>query len=302
MRVDWNNLTVKLYNCTFSAWGHGIRTRGDWPRVMRDNDLWLFGRGRGVMTAATGKIELRPNRILWLRPGYSYNVMQDPDDPIAHYYLHFDLIRPDGSKFYPTLEEMPEVLECFNHSYWFAMAGNIRQILNFACVPRFQIGKAAEIAAVVEPMVRDMLAGIELCDSLTRKSEKTGRLDLVPIQAADFFAENPGKFHPIAEVAARFSLSRSRFTKVFTDFWHVSPQQYQIIHRIEQAKHLLTETLSPVGEIASRLGYADPYFFSRQFKKVTGVSPNDYRLSARKKTAGPPAPDGKPKKCPKGGK
>lgn len=277
MRIDWSNLSVKLNKCAFSVWKHGVRTSRSWPRFMRDNDLWLLGRGRGIIYGASGEIELRPNRILWLRPGYSYNVVQDQDDPLALYYLHFDLIRADGSKFFPTLEEVPEVLECFNHSYWYAMTANIRRMLDFASVPHFQSGKAADIDAVVELMIRDMLAGIELCNSLTKCSGIAGKPDNIPILAADYFAENPGKIQPISAVAERFSLSRGRFTKIFTDFWHVSPQQYQIIHRIEQAKYLLSDTSATVGEIARRLGYADPYFFSRQFKKITGRSPNNYR-------------------------
>ncbi len=285
MRVDWNNLSVKLYKCTFSAWRHGVETSGDWPRIMHDNDLWLMGRGRGELKTPAGKIELRPGRILWLRPGYSYQVINDPDDPIAHFYLHFDLIRPDGSKFYPSFEEVPEMMECFNHSYWYAMAANIRQIQYFSCVPHFQDGKAAEIAAVVEPMVKDMLAGIVLCHSLTHGSGRSKKLDMVPIQAADYFASSIGKIQPVAAAARNFGLSRSRFTKVFTDFWHISPQQYQILQRIEQAKYLLQNTASSIGEIAVRLGYSDPYFFSRQFKKVTGMSPNDYRLGCKRKMA-----------------
>ena len=51
--------------------------------------------------------------------------------------------------------------------------------------------------------------------------------------------------------------------------------------RIENAQDLLENTSFPVQDIASLSGYDDPAYFTRIFKKMTGISPRDYR----KKTA-----------------
>ncbi|MBC7784510.1 MAG: helix-turn-helix transcriptional regulator [Burkholderiales bacterium] len=58
-----------------------------------------------------------------------------------------------------------------------------------------------------------------------------------------------------------------------------SPHQYVITHRVQAARDLLLRTDTPLKEIATRLGYSDVFYFGRQFKKVTGVSPARFRKS-----------------------
>ena len=47
--------------------------------------------------------------------------------------------------------------------------------------------------------------------------------------------------------------------------------------RIEEARRLLFQTSMSIQEITQRVGYVDPSYFSRVFKKVTGMTPNRYR-------------------------
>jgi AraC-like DNA-binding protein len=47
---------------------------------------------------------------------------------------------------------------------------------------------------------------------------------------------------------------------------------------MSRARELLDTTDQAVAEIARALGYADPFYFSRQFRSVHGVSPSGYRV------------------------
>ena len=55
------------------------------------------------------------------------------------------------------------------------------------------------------------------------------------------------------------------------------PHQYLLERKIEIAGILLKESAKPVKLIAAEIGFPDEYYFSRLFKKRTGVSPSDYR-------------------------
>ncbi len=79
-------------------------------------------------------------------------------------------------------------------------------------------------------------------------------------------------------IADQFHLSYERFRKRFTAEVGVSPVRYRLLRRIDLAKTLLAEHL-PIKAIAERLGYCDLYFFSRQFKQVTGQTPAEFRRS-----------------------
>jgi AraC family transcriptional regulator, arabinose operon regulatory protein len=72
-------------------------------------------------------------------------------------------------------------------------------------------------------------------------------------------------------------LSYERFRKVFRERLGVSPHDYRIRRRIDQACMALRSDERPVQEIAAALGYANPFQFSAQFKRLVGVSPAAYR-------------------------
>ena len=57
----------------------------------------------------------------------------------------------------------------------------------------------------------------------------------------------------------------------------MSPMQYIISLRIANAQRLLGTMDYNVTEIASIVGYDNPLYFSRLFKKQTGLSPSEYR-------------------------
>ncbi|MCQ6557219.1 AraC family transcriptional regulator [Paenibacillus mendelii] len=62
-----------------------------------------------------------------------------------------------------------------------------------------------------------------------------------------------------------------------------SPIGYLIRIRIDKAATLLVETDATLREIAASVGYQDPYYFGRLFKKYRGVSPDRFRTRERKK-------------------
>ena len=94
-----------------------------------------------------------------------------------------------------------------------------------------------------------------------------------------YLDEVTGQIIPVAELAGKFHLSRNQFTRIFTSYWGITPSEYQIRSRINQAKYLLGSTDLSIRAIAAELGYADHYFFARQFKQKTGVTPGQFRES-----------------------
>lgn len=282
MRLDWDHLDVQLVRCGYSLWERGILYSPTWMQHsgIQNNDLLIFDTGRGEMEMQGGKIPLHKSSILWLRPGHIYHVEQDPDWPIGHVFIRFELIRADGSKYYPSIQEMPETFECFNHEHWHAMARNIVRIMVMETggIPG---EKKNDIRKTASAMLKSMLMGIDLCDQLTHPDAASVQTNMIAIQAAEFLADGKHNFIPIQRAARKFSLSRNRFTRIFSDFWHVTPQDYLIEQRIRQAKHLLAYSDSTLDEIAGLLGYSDRFFFARQFKQKTGISPGCYRLQNR---------------------
>ena len=81
----------------------------------------------------------------------------------------------------------------------------------------------------------------------------------------------------IDELAARVYLSHSGLIRKFKKEFGVSPSEYLINLRMRRAKQLLIENDITVGEAAEKCGYSNAYYFSNAFKKVTGMSPSEYK-------------------------
>ncbi|WP_286232617.1 AraC family transcriptional regulator [Thalassotalea sediminis] len=72
-------------------------------------------------------------------------------------------------------------------------------------------------------------------------------------------------------------LSKFHFAKKFKELTDTSPIQYFINMKMQQACFQLDNTVDTVKQIGESLGYNDPYYFSRLFKKIVGMSPKRYR-------------------------
>jgi two-component system response regulator YesN len=78
------------------------------------------------------------------------------------------------------------------------------------------------------------------------------------------------------EVAAVINLSPGYFSTIFRQETGVCFTEYVTEVKIGQAKRLLQEAEYKIYEIAAMLGYQNAYYFSKVFKKVTGMTPSQY--------------------------
>lgn len=85
----------------------------------------------------------------------------------------------------------------------------------------------------------------------------------------------------LADMANHAGLSKSHFSRIFKDQTGYAPMDYFIHLKVQKAVSLLMLTDLSVREIATTVGYEDPYYFSRLFKKVTGASPSAIRNEPR---------------------
>ncbi|GAA3407091.1 AraC family transcriptional regulator [Paenibacillus hodogayensis] len=96
-------------------------------------------------------------------------------------------------------------------------------------------------------------------------SRVTGYLD-------EHLRENP----TLDQLCAEFACSKTHLRALFREHTGSGVTEYVGRLRIERAKQHIREETCNVTEIAERLGYSSIHYFSRQFKKQTGMSPSEY--------------------------
>src|SRR5574344_77756 len=81
----------------------------------------------------------------------------------------------------------------------------------------------------------------------------------------------------IQQIAEEMGISYSNFRKLFKEFTGIAPSMYQQDLRLQRAKELLASTELSIKEIAYRLNFESPDYFSSKFKIKTGCKPSEFR-------------------------
>lgn len=96
-------------------------------------------------------------------------------------------------------------------------------------------------------------------------------------KAVDYIERNYAKSLSVDEIATALGISRKHLYAIFNDAIKISPKQYLIYYRLEKACMRLKSTTQSVMEIAESVGYANQFYFAREFKRLVGSTPTEYR-------------------------
>lgn len=120
----------------------------------------------------------------------------------------------------------------------------------------------------------------ELTRFFARPTQSRQRLAIDFQRALQFIDDHLADALYLDEAARVANHSLSWLHRQFRDSLRTTPAQYMIDRRIRRARQLLSSTSLNVGEVGQRVGIADPYYFSKLFKRQTGLSPREFRKRA----------------------
>lgn len=95
--------------------------------------------------------------------------------------------------------------------------------------------------------------------------------------AIELIREKYTESFSVEELASLCNISKYHFCRTFKSVTSLSPLQYQTMYRIKVADALLKHSSKSVSEIAGLCGFSDALYFSRCYKKHTGLSPQNSR-------------------------
>lgn len=97
------------------------------------------------------------------------------------------------------------------------------------------------------------------------------------LAACTLITENLHKPLTVAEIADHVCLSPSRLSHLFRKYVGAGPVQWRDAQRVQCAIQMLRITNEPIKSLSAMVGYEDPLYFSRVFRRHTGMSPRMFR-------------------------
>lgn len=99
----------------------------------------------------------------------------------------------------------------------------------------------------------------------------------------DYIKTNISRNIKISEIAATFGYNEKYISHRFAQICGIPLKQYILKTKMDTASFMLIDTNRPITEIAKEVGFGDSHNFSRTYKKLTGLSPSEYRNTFSKR-------------------
>lgn len=158
-------------------------------------------------------------------------------------------------------------------------------LLEYSRIFKQMILELQQCRAGYEELLAMLLRQIFIIINRQLTKERTLKSDYLDTEmelALEYFNTNYNKDLNIEDYAASRGMSVSWFIRTFKQYTSTTPMQYIVTLRITNAQMLLETTNYNVTEIGNFVGYDNPLYFSRIFKKQKGFSPSEYRKQLKK--------------------
>ena len=117
--------------------------------------------------------------------------------------------------------------------------------------------------------------------SIPKHVTNTQRSSTSKLTPAIYFVQNHYSERIYADAVARMcDLSPAHFSKVFRQRFKMSFQDFLLRYRVAKACCLIASHDAAISDVCYAVGFRDPSYFTRMFKRYIGVSPSEYRGSA----------------------
>jgi AraC-like DNA-binding protein len=230
-------------------------------RVLQEFQLVYIIRGEGTFTVREQTLDIRPGSMMLILPGMRHSYKPVYETGWLEYWVGFK-----GMYFSSLVRQ--GILSEDHILFRIGLSDNILSIFNHIFdevrtqQPLFQLKACIGVMELIGEML-----------SRERRTEQPNYYQKIVEKAKYLMESNVYDAINLSFISDKIGISTSRFIEIFKTYTSMTPYQYYMHIKIHKAESLLEENI-PVAEVARRMGFEDPFYFSRLFKHKTGISPS----------------------------
>jgi AraC-like DNA-binding protein len=234
-------------------------------RKITDNFLLFPADPIFVATESEERV-IGPGEVFWVPDGrWHWYGLKGGMQRTAHVILHAVFESPLHLN---PMELLPSSIHALpDYAFWYA---RLRRLSCLALHDAVAVRRHGE--AVLTELMLDVIA-VRAADMLPPRPTLDPRI----AKAMRYAERNHDRDVPIEEMAAEAGLGQVRFRQLFRRQVGTSPKEYLIDVRIRRAAELLIGGTTRIADVARQTGFNSEYYFSSAFRRITGLSPSQYR-------------------------
>jgi AraC-like DNA-binding protein len=266
-RVHGNALLKHLHICSIGYYPKAKDHYTFRKKGLSENFLFYCVDGHGWYKTGGQQFEVGPNEFFILPQNVEHSYGSDPERPWSIYWIHF------GGESLKELNSMQAIQKHFK-PFYIKNNGDI--------IPLFQkIYKTLELGYSIDNL---LFANMCLSQFITlfvynlrhyesAAADKTDCVDSAILYMQQHINDNIS----LNVLSGQYNYSISRFSNLFKQKTGYAPIDYFVQMKMQKACQQLDFTNRSVKDIAFSMGFDDPYYFSKRFRTIIGMSPKKYR-------------------------
>ena len=266
MESDIKSLSFQLESITKSKYdSDGHSTLHTHPFT----ELFYVVDGKGEFNIQGQRFPVKANDFVIINPQVEHTELSSPDEPLEYIVLginglSFSNLTPvsEGGhpfSFFNLRDEQKDILRYLNAMVQEATSQQMSYEL--VCHNLLEI----LLIKILRHQHFDLEVG--------KQSKATKDISFIKHYLETYYHESI----QLEDLASMTHLSRFYISHSFKKEIGMSPMEYLIDIRIKESKILLRTTNYSISQVADIVGFTTPTYFSKQFRKSTGISPTDYR-------------------------
>lgn len=219
--------------------------------------------GQGIIKAKEEIYKINKNQVFCIPRNTQHQYYSSEENPWSILWVHFG---GEKTKYFPLNScKIIELTSSHATSRLIFLFNIIFRVLN----QNYTLGNFIYLSQVLSLMLSEIY--------FREKGDETSIQNKHLTFIIRYMYKNIDKNLTLIALSEASGLSISYLNQIFNEYTHRSPIDFFISIKMEEACKLLKLTDLLVYEVSQKLGYSDPYYFSRIFKKTVGMSPKTYQ-------------------------